>query len=153
MEKQENYKQILSNIAALIEDEQDEVAVLSSVVCELHNGIEYFHWTGFYRRTEPEILKVGPYQGTHGCLTISFDRGVCGKAAREEKTQLVENVNDLPYHIACAGTTKSEIVVPVFTNNGVLHSVLDVDSNNEAAFDVVDQEYLEKVAEILKDKL
>ena len=112
-EKQEKYKQAIEKISVLLKDEDDEIAIMATVVCELHNTFDYYHWTGFYRCTEPDLLKIGPYQGTHGCLTITFDRGVCGKAAREKETQVIKDVRKIPYHIACSTEIKSEIVVGI----------------------------------------
>ena len=143
MTKSERYEQVLRRIRALIEGEADEIAVMATVVGELHHGLDHFDWTGFYRVVAPGVLKIGPYQGGHGCLTIPFEKGVCGKCAREGKTQLVDDVRELPYHIACASTTLSEIVVPVFDEQGGVRAVLDVDSDALAAFDAVDAENLE----------
>lgn len=153
MTKDEQYRQAVSAIRGLIEGESDEIAILASVACVLHHQFEYFHWTGFYRVAAPGVLKVGPYQGGHGCVTIPFDRGVCGKAAREEATQLVPNVHDLPYHIACSSTTQSEIVIPVRNRAGKLVAVLDVDSDDPAAFDQTDQRYLEEICRLVGDQL
>jgi L-methionine (R)-S-oxide reductase len=140
--KQELYEDTLDVIEGMIFEESDLIAVLSSVVAELHHHLPHFHWTGFYRVVSPGLLKVGPYQGGHGCLTIPFERGVCGKAAREGKTQLVTDVHALPYHIACSAKTRSEIVVPVILEGRVV-AVLDVDSNDAHAFDEIDQIMLE----------
>ncbi|MCB9507418.1 MAG: GAF domain-containing protein [Myxococcales bacterium] len=118
---------------------------MATVACELHHAFEAFDWTGFYRVTAPALLVVGPYQGTHGCLRITFDRGVCGAAARTRQTQLVPDVEAFPGHIACSSTTRSEIVVPVIGHDGAVLAVLDVDSNAAAAFDEVDQEVLERL--------
>ena len=149
MTKEEQYEHVLSSIRGLINGESDTVAIMATVACELHHQFDYFHWTGFYRVTEPRLLTIGPYQGSHGCLHITFDRGVCGKAAREELTQVVEDVHALPYHIACSSTTKSEIVVPLFDAGGKLVGVLDVDSNDNAAFDEVDKRYLESICKVI----
>lgn len=144
--KQKTYLQTAAQIHALIAGETDEIAVLATVAAELRHAFPHFHWVGFYRVVSPGLLKVGPYQGGHGCLTIPFDRGVCGRCAREKRTQLVEDVNKLPYHIACSSTTQSEIVVPVLDARGEVRAVLDVDSDLPAAFDSVDQAELEKLA-------
>ncbi len=140
--KQELYEDTLDVLESMIGDETDLIAVLSTVVAELHHHLPHFHWTGFYRVVSPGVLKVGPYQGGHGCLTIPFERGVCGKAAREAQTQLVPDVHALPYHIACSSSTRSEIVVPVILDGRVV-AVLDVDSNEPNAFDETDQLMLE----------
>ncbi len=144
-DKEQLYRQAQVRIHALIDGEQDEVAVLATVAAELRHAFPHFHWVGFYRVVRPGLLKVGPYQGGHGCLTIPFERGVCGRCARERRTQVVEDVTSLPYHIACSATTRSEIVVPVLDGRGEVRAVLDIDSDLPAAFDRVDQEALERL--------
>lgn len=125
---------VAGRIRALTTGETDEVALMATVVCELHHSDDRFDWTGFYRVTGPEILKVGPYQGGHGCLVIPFSRGVCGAAARTGEVQLVADVDAFPGHIACASSTRSEIVLPVFGKAGRLIGVLDIDSDLPDAF-------------------
>ena len=132
-------------IAALTEGETDQVALMATVVCELHHADDRFDWTGFYRVTGPEMLKIGPYQGGHGCLTIPFSRGVCGAAARTRAVQLVADVEAFPGHIACSSSTRSEIVLPVFNGAWDLLGVLDIDSDQPHAFDQDDAEGLQKI--------
>ena len=115
---------------------------MATVVCELHHADDRFDWTGFYRVTGPEMLKIGPYQGGHGCLVIPFARGVCGAAARKGEVQLVDDVEAFPGHIACSTSTRSEIVLPVWNGKGDLLGVLDIDSDRPAAFDTRDAEAL-----------
>jgi L-methionine (R)-S-oxide reductase len=91
---------------------------MATVACELYHGDDRVDWAGFYRVVAPGLLKIGPYQGGHGCLSIAFDRGVCGAAARERRTQLVPDVDAFPGHIACSASTRSEIVVPVIDRTG-----------------------------------
>ena len=146
IEKHQVHEQTRRNIQALIAGEGDEIAVLATVTAELYHAFAYFHWVGFYRVVSPGLLKVGPYQGGHGCLTISFDRGVCGRCARGKTTQIVADVTRIPHHIACSATTRSEIVVPVLDACGELRSVLDIDSDIPDVFDAVDQEALELLA-------
>ena len=143
--KSEQYAQALRHIRALIEGETDEIALMATIAGELHRGLDYFDWTGFYRVVAPDVLKIGPYQGGHGCLTIRFDQGVCGQCAREGKTQIVTDVRQVPYHIACSSATRSEIVVPVFEASGRVRAVLDVDSDAVGAFDETDARALEEV--------
>ena len=145
MNKAEQYAATAAHIKALIEGESDLIAAMSTIVCELHNSLGHFDWTGFYRVVSPGMLKVGPYQGGHGCLAIPFDRGVCGKCAREGEAQLIPDVRVIPFHIACASSTLSEIVIPVFDSRGEVRSVLDVDSNSLAAFDEIDSRNLEAI--------
>jgi GAF domain-containing protein len=148
-EKAARYGKILRRLDALLAGETDGIAIMATIVCELHHGFDHFHWTGFYRLTEPGMLRVGPYQGGHGCLAISLDRGVCGKCATDGETQIVEDVNAIPWHIACSGTTRSEIVVPVKNRTGQVVAVLDVDSDLPSAFDVTDARFLETICAFL----
>ena len=132
-------------MAALLAGEDDFIAALATVACELHHAFSHFDWTGFYRKRGPELLVIGPYQGTHGCLRIPFSRGVCGAAARTRATQLVPDVSRFEGHIACSSATQSEIVVPLLAPSGELLGVLDVDSNALAAFSLTDQRELEAI--------
>ncbi len=133
-----DYDELAASIAALCHGETDAVALMATVVCELHNTHPLADWTGFYRVVGPELLKIGPYQGGHGCLVIPFSRGVCGAAARTGKALIVPDVEDFPDHIACSSATRSELVLPVWNGQGVLIGVLDLDSNTPAAFTEVD---------------
>lgn len=129
-----NYTDLHQTIAALTEGEDDEVALMATVACEVHHSDDRFDWTGFYRVTGPQMLKIGPYQGGHGCLTIPFDRGVCGAAARTGTVQLVPDVDAFSGHIACASSTRSELVLPVYNRTGNLIGVFDIDSNQPDSF-------------------
>jgi len=131
----------------------DAVALMASAACLVYEAVPYASWAGFYRVVAPQLLRVGPYQGPLGCLEIPFDRGVCGAAARERRTQLVEDVNAFPGHIACDAAARSEIVVPVLDRKGELVAVLDLDSHQPAAFDDVDRDGLEAVARLLAEQL
>jgi L-methionine (R)-S-oxide reductase len=139
------YIDVRRRIDALLEGEDDVVAAMATVVCELHHAFDAYDWTGFYRVTSPRLLVIGPYQGGHGCLRIPFERGVCGAAARTATTQLVPDVEAFADHIACSSTTRSEIVVPVIANGEVV-AVLDVDSDTSDAFNHIDQLHLEAIA-------
>jgi L-methionine (R)-S-oxide reductase len=144
-----DYSEVGRRIRAVCDGEDDAVALMATVACELFHAFDDFHWVGFYRVVAPQLLKVGPYQGGHGCLVIPFARGVCGAAAREGRTQVVKDVDAFPGHIACAASTRSEIVVPVFDPGGALVAVLDVDSDLPAAFGADDAAALEAlVAEV-----
>ena len=129
-----NYAELGSIIASLTEGETDAVSLMATVACEVHHSDARFDWTGFYRVTEPGLLKIGPYQGGHGCLVIPFDRGVCGAAARTREVQLVPDVDAFPGHIACASSTRSELVLPVFDQAGEVIAVFDIDSDQPDAF-------------------
>ncbi len=129
-----DYDALRARIQALTAGETDQVALMATLACELHHSDDRFDWTGFYRVTEPEVLKVGPYQGGHGCLVIPFSRGVCGACARTGDAQLVPDVEAFDGHIACSSSTRSELVLPVFDATGQLIAVLDIDSNQPDAF-------------------
>ena len=140
-----DYATLSKTIAALTEGETDTVALMATLACEIHHADDRFDWTGFYRVTEPGLLKIGPYQGGHGCLVIPFDRGVCGAAARTGEIQLVPDVEAFPGHIACSSSTRSEIVLPVRDAGGKLIGVLDIDSDRPAAFTEDDARELEAI--------
>ena len=132
--KRADYAELAKIISSLTEGETDSVALMATLACELHHADDRFDWTGFYRVTEPGLLKIGPYQGGHGCLQIPFDKGVCGAAARTGEVQLVADVDSFPGHIACASSTRSELVLPVHNAAGELIAVLDIDSDQADAF-------------------
>ena len=130
-----DYDDLAKTIEALTEGEDDVISLMATVACEVHHSDDRFDWTGFYRVTGPEMLKIGPYQGGHGCLVIPFSRGVCGAAARTGEVQLVPDVDAFPGHIACASSTRSELVLPVYHGDGTLLGVFDIDSDQPDAFD------------------
>ena len=140
-----DYKSLAATIAALTENETDEVALMATVVCEVHHADDRFDWTGFYRVTEPQLLKIGPYQGGHGCLKIPFSRGVCGAAARTGAVQLVPDVDAFPGHIACASSTQSELVLPVRNRAGDIIAVFDIDSDMPDAFTDTDAREMDAI--------
>jgi GAF domain-containing protein len=145
--KKAAYEQAVVAIDANLEGETDRILKMATINSVLKTYLPYYYWAGFYV-VKNGRLSVGPYQGTLGCLHIEFGRGVCGKAAREQKTQLVGNVHALAQgseHIACDPNSASEIVVPVFDRKGALIAVYDVDSTQINSFDAQDQFYLEKI--------
>ncbi|PZO67462.1 MAG: diguanylate cyclase [Paracoccus denitrificans] len=148
-----DYPGLAARITALTQGETDEVALMATLACEIHHADARFDWTGFYRVVAPEVLKIGPYQGGHGCLVIPFARGVCGASARTGQTQLVDDVDTFPGHIACASSTRSEIVIPVFGANRRLIGVLDIDSDRPAAFSQADATALEGILNDVFGKL
>lgn len=146
--KREAYEAALQSIEANLAGEQDRILKMVTINCLLKTYLPYYYWVGFYLVSGPQRLSVGPYQGTLGCLHIDFSRGVCGKAAREGRTQIVSDTHALAQgseHIACDPNSRSEIVVPVVGPDGGLIAVFDVDSTLEASFDEADQAYLERL--------
>ncbi|WP_300032651.1 GAF domain-containing protein [uncultured Roseobacter sp.] len=140
-----DYEALARTIASLTEDETDTIALMATMACEVHHSDDRFDWTGFYRVTEPGLLKIGPYQGGHGCLVIPFDRGVCGAAARTGEVQLVADVDAFPGHIACASSTRSELVLPVRNGAGEVIAVFDIDSDQPDAFTPADATGLTRI--------
>ena len=142
--KAEKYKQAIEEINAILDGELNMILKMSTINCILKIHLDYYYWVGFYCVNNGELL-VGPYQGTLGCLHISFDRGVCGRAARTAETQIVVDVDADSQHISCDAMTQSEIVIPVLNPNGKLIAVFDVDSTSIGSFDEIDQGYLEQI--------
>lgn len=140
-----DYPALAKTITALTGGEDDVVALMATVACEVHHADDRFDWTGFYRVVAPGLLKIGPYQGGHGCLTIPFERGVCGACARTETVQLVPDVEAFPGHIACAASTRSELVLPVRDGHGRLIAVFDIDSDRPDAFTKADAGALQAI--------
>ncbi|ASP20724.1 free methionine-R-sulfoxide reductase [Antarctobacter heliothermus] len=140
-----DYATLTQTIAALTAGETDAVSLMATVTCEVHHADSRFDWTGFYRVVGPELLKIGPYQGGHGCLVIPFSRGVCGACARTGQVQIVADVEEFPGHIACATSTRSELVLPVRDGAGRLIAVFDIDSDQPNAFTPEDATALQAI--------
>jgi GAF domain-containing protein len=145
--KEEIYQALLPQVEALITGEQDLVANLANIAAALREAFGFF-WVGFYVVQGQELV-LGPFQGPIACTRIAYGRGVCGTAWKEQKTQLVPDVEAFPGHIACSSASKSEIVVPAF-QDGEVFLVLDVDSDQLDDFDAVDQRYLEALMGLLE---
>jgi L-methionine (R)-S-oxide reductase len=146
-DKAARYAEVEDEILAVLEGEPNRTARMATVSAMLADAFPVFFWTGFYV-VDPDKageLVVGPYQGTLGCLRIAFGRGVCGTAARDLETQIVEDVHAFPGHIACDSRSVSEIVVPVRDAAGQLIAVFDVDATEKAAFDAIDAMALERL--------
>jgi GAF domain-containing protein len=139
------YAELQGHLDTILDGVDDEVAAMATMAALLHHSLGHL-WTGFYRVVEPgQLLRVGPYQGSLGCLDIAFGRGVCGTAAAERKTVIVQDVGKYPGHITCDARARSEIVVPVLGRKGDLIAVLDVDSDRLNAFDGEDAHGLEQL--------
>ena len=147
MNKEEKYTLLSEQIGALIAGETDQVAVMANVAAAIHHEMGFF-WTGFYCVKNNELV-LGPFQGPVACMHIPYGKGVCGTAWKEAKTQVVPDVELFPGHIACSSLSRSEIVVPVFSEGGEVKAVLDIDSKELATFDEVDKKWLEKICALL----
>jgi GAF domain-containing protein len=141
------YAALAEEIGAVLAGEANLTARMATAASMLATAFPDFLWTGFYvvDAERPGELVVGPYQGTLGCLRIAFGRGVCGTAAAEARTVVVDDVESFEGHIACDSRSRSEIVVPVFDGGGALIAVLDIDSARVGAFDAEDATALEKI--------
>ncbi len=144
IQKGEAYRQALDALGNLLEGIDDPIAAMATINSVLHHGFGFL-WTGFYRAVTPTMLRVGPYQGTIGCMDIAFGQGVCGTAAATRRTVVVPDVDLFPGHIACDARARSEIVVPVIDGAGVLSAVLDIDSETVGTFDAEDARGLEVI--------
>lgn len=140
--KKELYENLLPQIKALVEGENDMIANMANVAACLKDTFNFW-WVGFYRVINDELV-LGPFQGPLACTRIRKGKGVCGTAWQRAETVIVPDVDEFPGHIACSSLTKSEIVVPVF-KDGKIIAVLDIDSERTANFDDVDKEFLEKL--------
>ncbi|HWQ88318.1 GAF domain-containing protein [Brevundimonas sp.] len=146
-DKAARYAELEEEILAVLDGEPNRIARMATVASMLADAFPVFFWTGFYvvDPDKADELVVGPYQGTLGCLRIAFGRGVCGTAARDRETRIVDDVHAFPGHIACDSRSASEIVVPVFDPSGTLIAVLDVDATETSAFDATDAYALERL--------
>ena len=149
--KEEKYDLIYRQIASLIEGEDEEMSVLANVAALLHEAMGFW-WTGFYMVRNKE-LRLAPFQGPVACMHIKYGKGVCGTAWKEQKTQVVRDVEDFPGHIACSSLSRSEIVVPIYNKSGEVVGVLDIDSKEIGTFDETDRIWLEKISDLLTKQL
>lgn len=141
--KPDAYAALARQMVAVLDGIGDSVTGMATVSALVHHGFGDL-WTGFYRVVEPgRLLRVGPYQGTLGCLEIPFGQGVCGVAAAERHTVIVPDVSMFPGHITCDARSRSEIAAPVFDASGVLIAVFDIDSERVGTFDAADRDGLE----------
>ena len=150
--KADAYRQLDEHIRAVLAGVRDDVAAMATMSALIHHAFGFL-WTDFYRVVEPDaLLRVGPYQGTLGCLEITVGRGVCGTAAADRRTVVVPDVQTFPGHITCDARSRSEIVVPVTGRSGALIAVLDIDSDQVATFDEEDQRGLERIVRWFADE-
>ena len=144
--KEEKYALLHKQVASLVDSESDTIANMANVAAMIHHTFGFW-WTGFYRVIGEELV-LGPFQGPLACSRIAYGRGVCGTAWKEQRTQVVPDVEQFPGHIACSSASKSEIVVPLFKGGEVV-AVLDIDSEQLATFDETDKQWLERIVELL----
>ena len=149
--KIEKYELLTAQIKALTEGETDAIAVMANVCAAIQETMGFF-WTGFYRVKDGELV-LGPFQGPVACMHIGFGRGVCGSAWKQRQTIVVPDVEQFPGHIACSSLSRSEIVVPLLSDDGVVQAVLDIDSKELNTFDDTDRRYLEAICKMISIQL
>ena len=148
---EEQYKSLVKQVKSLLSKDDKTISNLSNFVAALYQSFEKVSWAGFYF-LDGENLYLGPFQGKIACTNIKSGKGVCGTAAKEEKTIIVEDVNKFPGHIFCDADSKSEIVIPVFKDNK-LYGVLDLDSTEISSFNEIDKKYIEEMCIFLSEKI
>ena len=146
MTKTEKYQELYKQLQSLLSGEDDQIANMANMAALVHETFGFW-WTGFYIVKGAELV-LGPFQGPIACTRIPYGKGVCGTSWKRQETIVVPDVEEFPGHIACSGLSRSEIVVPIFSNNEV-YAVLDIDSKELARFDNIDKEWLEKIVELL----
>jgi GAF domain-containing protein len=146
--KADIYEALVPQIEALVKGESDLTANLANITAALKEAFGFF-WVGFYLKKENQLV-LGPFQGPIACTRINFDRGVCGYCYTTRQTVIVPDVEAFPGHIACSSSSKSEIVLPAFDQNGEVAMVLDVDSDRLNDFDEADQVGLERVMRLIE---
>ena len=146
MNKTEKYQSLYKQLESLLDGETDQIANMANMAALVHETFGFW-WTGFYI-VKGEQLVLGPFQGPIACTRIPYGKGVCGTSWKRQETMVVPDVKEFPGHIACSSLSRSEIVVPIFSNNEV-YAVLDIDSKELATFDDTDKEWLEKIVELL----
>jgi L-methionine (R)-S-oxide reductase len=148
--KREKYSELLPQLYALLQGEPDLVACMANTAAALRQVMNFF-WVGFYIVKNEELV-LGPFQGPVACVRIKKGKGVCGTAWEQQRTILVPDVDKFPGHIACSSESKSEIVVPLFSSQGNVTAVFDVDSDKINDFDETDKEFLERICALLQEK-
>lgn len=147
-EKETRYTMAYEHLLLVLQGESDPIARMATIACILNGLMETFYWVGFYR-VDGDMLVVGPYQGTMGCLRIPKGKGVCGRCRELGEPILVPNVHDFPGHIACDSSSRSEVVLPIFDAQNKLIAVFDIDSDIEGALDETDLKHLLPIADLV----
>ncbi|HJE02036.1 MAG TPA: GAF domain-containing protein [Staphylococcus auricularis] len=148
---QTNYNLLQKQLESLIEDETNLITILSNASALINDNLDEVNWVGFYLVDNGELI-LGPFQGHPACMHIALGSGVCGTAASQDETQVVQDVHQFPGHIACDANSQSEIVVPIHQHNEVI-GVLDIDAPIKNRFDETDKQGLETVVAILEAQL
>ena len=149
--KAEFYANLEAQLRSLLEVERDFIANAANFSSLLYYSLPDLNWAGFYLHKETELV-LGPFQGKPACVRIALGKGVCGTAAQQRETILVDNVHDFPGHIACDSASNSEIVVPLIKDQQLI-GVLDLDSPSFARFDDEDAKGLNDLVKVFMDSI
>ena len=141
------YEELAGQLGALLEGEGDLVANAANTSALIFQTLPDLNWAGFYFLGSPDELVLGPFQGKPACVRIAVGRGVCGTSVARRESVLVEDVHAFPGHIACDADSRSELVVPLLRDGGVL-GVIDLDSPRAGRFDEDDRRGIERLAAI-----
>ena len=148
MDKNATYQLLVKQVESLIAGEDNSVGQLANAVALLHETMGWW-WTGFYL-VNGDTLQLSVFQGPVACYNIKKGRGVCGTAWQQDRTIVVPDVEQFPGHIACSSESRSEIVVPIHSEDGVVIGVLDIDSRELATFDDTDAHWLEEIVKVIE---
>ena len=149
--QEDNYKLMAYMAKRILEDDKDEIASLANISAVINGYMDRINWVGFYIMKDGELV-LGPFQGLPACIRIPVGKGVCGTAAAKRETQIVQDVDKFPGHIACDSASKSEIVIPIYKNNEV-YGVLDVDSPELNRFGELEDKYLQEICNLITQQL
>lgn len=150
--KPELYRELCAQIEAVVRDETDPVANMANTAALIFNSVPQLNWAGFYLLKGGELV-LGPFQGKAACVRIAFGRGVVGTAAEKRNVIRVADVNEFPGHIACDTASKSELVVPLVSDDAHLLGILDIDSPDLNRFDAEDEAGFRVIGKIIAAKL
>jgi L-methionine (R)-S-oxide reductase len=150
--KSSRYNRIYRQLNELVVITDNRIARMATIAALLHHKMESFSWTGFYLLSDSDLI-VGPYQGRLACQVLERNRGVCWSGINEQKTIIVPDVHRFPGHIACDPKSRSEIVIPIRDKQGTIIGVMDIDSEIAGNFDETDSAHLEKIADLVCQRL
>jgi len=147
LDRAEKYKELMPQITALVNGETNLIANLANIAAALRETFDFL-WVGFYLVRDDQLV-LGPFQGPVACTRIKFGVGVCGTAWKENRAIIVADVEAFPGHIACSSQSRSEIVLPAFSD-GLVFLVLDIDSSQPGYFDDIDLLYLQQIIDLIE---
>jgi L-methionine (R)-S-oxide reductase len=146
--KEKRYLRVLEQLETLLTKTEQPIPRMATIAALLHHKMDHFFWTGFYLLVEGNLM-VGPYQGAVACQILKKNEGVCWSSISKKAPEIVPDVHQFPGHIACDSRSNSEIVVPLYQQDGIIIGCLDVDSQLFNNFDKIDAIYLSKISNLV----